>query len=112
MNILLVGPLNGVQPRRCPPGNEVRQRNRPVAGNDSQIVQFVDAAVFGGIADADIQRIVGVVRPVFAQLGAVGYQLRGQAHRGDVSAVQARHCPVHLQLPFNARHRKRVLDIP
>ena len=62
-------------------GHETADRHVAGTRRDAQFGQRVDAAAVGGKAHADVDLVVGIVRPVGAELDAVGDQLDDAAHQ-------------------------------
>ncbi len=91
--------------------DEVAERDRAARDRDAQLVEFADVAHLRGEARDDVDLVVGIVRPVVAELEAAGHQLDHVADRGDVEAVFGRFGAIDVQLPFDAGDRPRILDV-
>src|SRR3546814_734155 len=91
--------------------DEVGDRHQPGRRLDADVVELPDGAVLHRQAHHDVDLLAAVVRPVLADLHAVGDHAHVAADQADVGAELGRLGAVDRQLPLDAGNLGAVLHV-
>ena len=91
--------------------DEVRDRHLAVGRAQPQLRQFVERAFFFRQANDDVDFVFGIVRPVLADLDAIGDELHHGTDSRNAGIVAACFLAIDGDFPFDAGQGTAVLDI-